>query len=224
MKRKPKGGARRQAILNAAEALVRDTRSTDFSMLTLAKRAGVSPATPYNAFGTKDSILYVLLNQSLDGVFSSFEEVAEDVGPYETVLAAADAAARFFLLDPDFYQPLYQHLIGVQDPVHRPAYMDRALQYWRVALSGLSKAGYLSGEVERDALARGMMIQFVGAMDMWAQSELSSEVFSAHILHGVSCLLMGNADQEAQRVLRKVQRKSLAVMPKHFSFNRVAAD
>lgn len=52
-------------VLNAAEALVRKTGDTDFSMLTLASKAKVSPATPYNLFGSKGSILYTLLNRSL---------------------------------------------------------------------------------------------------------------------------------------------------------------
>lgn len=45
--------ARRQAILDAAEALIRETGATDFTMLAVAERAMVSPTTLYNLFGTK---------------------------------------------------------------------------------------------------------------------------------------------------------------------------
>jgi AcrR family transcriptional regulator len=212
--------SRRQAILEAAETLVRDTRATDFPMLELAKRARVSPATPYNVFGTKASILYALLNQSLDGIFSGFVR-APGTGPFEVVLAAADQAASFFVTDPNFYRPLYQHLIGAQDPVHRPAYMDRALEFWRGALAGLCEAGYVSGESERDSLARAIMIIFVGALDMWVQAELDSKEFRAHILHGVSLLLFASADERSQRVLRQAMRSAAKAMPRNFSFSRV---
>jgi AcrR family transcriptional regulator len=37
----------------------------DFSMLTLAGRAEVSPATPYNLFGSKPQLLSALFNRSL---------------------------------------------------------------------------------------------------------------------------------------------------------------
>jgi AcrR family transcriptional regulator len=213
---------RRQAILDAAELLVRDTGATDFPMLTLAKRAGVSPATPYNVFGTKASILYVLLNQSLDSIFTGFEQATKDMGPFEVVLAAADRAASFFLLDPDFYRPLYHHLVGVRDPVHRPAYMDRALEFWRSALAGLCEQGYLSGDRERDALARAIMITFVGTLDLWVQSELSSKEFHAHIVHGVSSLLFRSADAKARRFLEKAVRSASLAMPGTFSFGRPA--
>ena len=38
--------ARQRHIVDAAHALIRETGGAGFSMLQLAKRAGVSPATP----------------------------------------------------------------------------------------------------------------------------------------------------------------------------------
>ncbi|WP_418654973.1 TetR/AcrR family transcriptional regulator, partial [Acinetobacter baumannii] len=45
--------ARRRNIVDAAHELVRETGGAGFSMLDLARRAGVSPATPYNLLGSK---------------------------------------------------------------------------------------------------------------------------------------------------------------------------
>ncbi len=56
---------RRRRILDAAEGLIRQTGGTNFSLLTLADKAEVSPATPYNFFGSKARLLFALFNRSL---------------------------------------------------------------------------------------------------------------------------------------------------------------
>ena len=48
---------RRREILAAARDLMRQSDDLGFSMRTLADRAGVSIATPYNLFGSKQAWL-----------------------------------------------------------------------------------------------------------------------------------------------------------------------
>lgn len=210
---------RQDAILNAAEDLVRELHATSFSMLSLAKKAGISPATPYNLFGGKASILYALLNRSLDGVFQGAQHVARQPDPFLRVIEAADAAGRFFGADPDYYRPLYQYLLGVIDPVHRPAYMDRALTYWRNALQGLENAGILSA-ADRELMARTIVFQVVGALDLWVHEDLNSQEFRSHLVHGVSLLLFHIADEPSAVVLRRQLAEVRSAMPTTCSFSR----
>ena len=53
--------ARRRHLVDAAASLVRVDGGTGFSMLQLAGRAGVSPATPYNLIGSKSELLRLLV-------------------------------------------------------------------------------------------------------------------------------------------------------------------
>ncbi len=132
-----------QAVLDAAEQLIRETGSAGFSMLKLAERAQMSSMTPYNLFGTKGAILYALLNRSLDDIFTGGEPAMTHPDPFEQALLAATAAVDFFIADPEYYRPLYQFLLGVSEPVYRPAYMARALEFWRRAFTGLQARGHL---------------------------------------------------------------------------------
>ena len=209
---------RRQSILQAAESLVRDTLTTDFSMLVLAERAGISPTTPYNIFGSKSSILYALLVKSLDTIFLDFSKITKSMDSYDVVLFAARSAADFFIADPDYYRPLYLYLIGVSDDVYRPAYLDRALGYWRNALAPLFAGGQLKDEVERDALARSMMILFLGALNLWVQGELDHGEFRAHIMYGVASILCAGADDDARVILGEVIATACLAMPHNYSF------
>ena len=126
--------ARRHRILDAAALLIRSTGGTSFSMRSLAEAAEVSPATPYNLFTSKEGLLYALLSRSLDEI--TLHGLAfQSTDPLERVLEAAVQAADIFLLDPDFMRPLYQFLLGVVDPIHRPKFIERSLAYWRSALA-----------------------------------------------------------------------------------------
>ena len=209
---------RRQSILDAAEELIRETRSTDFPMLLLAERAGTSPATPYNAFGGKASILYALLVKSLDTIFFDFDKVTLRMKPHEVALAAAKGAADFFIADPDYYRPLYHYLIGVSDQVYRPSYLNRALNYWRSALAPLRRAENLRDDIERDALARLMMILFLGALDLWVQGEITHEEFRAHIVYGAASLLCSVVNAADREELGAILEKAKEDMPRNYSF------
>ena len=56
---------RRKQILAAARDLIGETSETKFSMRALAERAGVSLVTPYNLFGSKQAIMFALLDEDI---------------------------------------------------------------------------------------------------------------------------------------------------------------
>ena len=60
--------ARRRHLVDSAAGLIRDGGGAGFSMLQLADRAGVSPATPYNLLGSKSELLRLIVADE----FSSF--------------------------------------------------------------------------------------------------------------------------------------------------------
>jgi len=209
---------RKRRILDAAEALIRKTGTTEFSMALLAERASLSGPTPYNLFGSKGGILYALLNRSVDGLFS---DIARGRGkssdPVEMVLHAAQTAGDEFASDPRFYRPLYQFLLGIHDPVHRPAYMDRALFYWKQALLHLAEAGQLPDVIPHDQLARMMVVNTLGALDLWVQSELDDDQLRAQVLYGTAVLLYSVADATQRDHLSARLRVLERQLPKRFS-------
>ncbi len=208
---------RRQRTLDAAEALIRKTGTIEFSMQTLASKAKLSLATPYNLFGSKSAILYALLNRSLDEIAKESERAFAHRHPFQRVLKAADSAATFFVSAPDFYRPLYRFLLGVSDPVHRPAYMNRSLDYWKASLASIEQEGLLPKEISHDQLARQLVIQFTGALDLWVQEELNDIEFKAQISYGTGLLLLGVAGEEDRKLLLKQLGSKKRKLPGQFT-------
>ncbi len=203
---------RRDLIVQAAEELIRETGDTDFSMITLAQRAGLSPATPYNLFGSKSAILYALLTVSADRFFNSPKRTLAAADPYQHFIRAADGLADVLSRDPAFYRPLYRFLFGVVDPVYRPAFMELAHSYWLEATIRLSRMGVLPPYVSHKDLARQFVVQAVGAIDMWVQFEVDEAQMGALLRQGACVLLLGMAHGDNHKALLAQLQTDAAIL------------
>ncbi len=181
--------ARRKKILDAASKLIRSTGGTEFSMPSLAEAAETSPATPYNLFTSKDGLLYALLSRSLDHIVAEgLDFNSQD--PLDAVLEAAEKAADIFLNDPGYMKPLYQFLLGVTDPVHRPRFIARSLAYWQASLSLAEQAGMLNDDFDADSLVHALMAHFMGVIEFWIHDDIDDDGFRQRVTYGTAMILM----------------------------------
>lgn len=202
--------SRRDAILAAAEALVRETASTDFSVGALAARADLSVTTLYNLIGSKGTILYGLLNRTMDKLEQATRGVLAK-NPYDQAILAADAVARVYVSDSEYLRPLWRFELGVIEPEHRPVLMNRALNFWASRLQPLERDQRLPKGIGLVDLAREYQIFFAGALDLWVQNELSDARFPVQIRYGVLQRLLALGDpserEKLMRDLRKTHRQ-----------------
>jgi AcrR family transcriptional regulator len=183
-------------------------------MRTLASAAEVSPATPYNLFRTKEALLYSLLLQQLDEVFLLEEKLKSD-DPIERVIEATDAVVDYFIGDPIILRPLYQFLLGVNDPEHRPEFIKRSQVFWRVTLDAAVSQRLLEDGFERDALAYGLLEHFIGVLDLWVQQDISDEEFRLHAIQGVLLHMWPIARAKELPRLRERLRKTMVSLMRH---------
>ena len=180
--REKQSAARRRQMLDAAESLIRTTGGTDFSMLTLADAAEVSAATPYNFFGTKEGLLFELLNINLQTFFDeglSFK--AAD--PLGQVIETGENVVTIILRDPVLLRPLYKVLLGLSDPVHHPKFLRSAfLFYWR-ALASAREAGIIPTDEDRNMTASALMSHTMGVLDLWVHEDIADDWFRAKVIH-----------------------------------------
>lgn len=185
--------------MDAAEQLIRAEGSTDFSMISLAKAAGVSPATPYNVFDTKAGLLFSLLNRSLDEVTATWAHDVPDLPPYQRVIQTAEISAKFYTSDAVFYRPLYGFLIGIAGREERVVFMERANALWHAATSGMESAGLFPPEVPQEEVDLQLATNFSGWMNKWAHSEIGDEEFVYRVAYSTATVLLGFARNDASR-------------------------
>jgi hypothetical protein len=96
--------------------------------------------------------------------------------------------------------------MGVSDDLHRPEFVEHHLERWRRALADVRRAGLLSSAVTADQLARQLMINFAGTVELWIHGELDADGFVAEASFGTAMLLLVAAIAQAQpRLLRHLK-------------------
>ena len=180
---------RRTRILNAAERLIRKSHSTDFSVRALAVAAEVSPVTPFNLFGSKEGLLYALLLRTLDRFFSK-GLVFKSTDPNYHVVEAVEIAVEIFVKDPNFLRPLYQVLLGVSHPEHRPRFMVRTFDYWQTALLTIPGITRAHDEASINLLTNALMAHFIGLLELWIHKDFDDEGFRVNAICGLILIVL----------------------------------
>ena len=204
--------ARKGRILDAAEHLIRETGGTDFSVRHLAKVSEVAQATPFNLFGSKEGLLYALLSRTLEDIIARGLRFRSS-DPLMHVVEAATNAVEMFARDPAFMRPLYQVLLGVNDPVHRPRFMQRSLGFWRAAIAQIPDQGLLRGLQQREAVVAAMQAQFLGLLEFWIYREIDDAAFRDHAAYGVMLTLMAVLEQDGRDLLHPMLEETAARLP-----------
>ena len=171
-------------------------------MRALAHIAEVSPATPYNFFGSKEGLLFALLSRNLTS-FMDRGLRSESRDPIEQVLDAGDGAVTILLNDPVFLRPLYQVMLGLTDPLHHPKFLKDAFVFYRTSLNSVMAEKLIPTEAERSALACALMAHFMGVLDLWVHEDIDDDWFRAQIAYGFIRLLWPIAKGRSLTNLKK---------------------
>jgi len=102
-------GQRRARLIRAARDLIAERADGNFSMVELAMRAGLSPATPYNLLGSKAAILGEVYRAETEG-FRRTDKLPHRKPPVERVMATVEHILRVFTHNPNFYRNLWRTL------------------------------------------------------------------------------------------------------------------
>jgi len=193
---------RRARILEAAAQLIREGGGAALSMRTLAERAEVSLATPYNLFGSKGGVLMALQFGALEKLEQAMEELRSR-DPIDRLLEVAELGARIYTGDPAFWQPLMQAHWLARGALHESPLHPRIVALWHRSLLDGVEGGRLLAEVNAEYVARMLVICFYGVLVTWVQGNLDGEGFRTHVLYGFILTLLGVAAPAARSRLMK---------------------
>jgi AcrR family transcriptional regulator len=190
--RETQKNARRQAILEAARALILEDKSRDFSMPDLAQKAGVSLVTPYNLFGSKSSILLEIARQDI------FERAAE-IGrlPCDRLLdwiaALAGTLASVYYRNRHFYRRMIVTLVAQESAEGQRAVLALGYGMFEPAIARLQARGILGAALPAAIVAQHVSHAVSGALQHRLMERLSEDALRRDIEIGIALILAGLA-------------------------------
>jgi AcrR family transcriptional regulator len=207
---------RRQQIMRAARTLMQKTGRTGFSMRTLADEAGVSIATPYNLFGSKQAIMFAVLDADLEQYQQRLASLRVD--ELETFFRAVSVATALYSTEPSFYRAVLAAVYNEGGREYRAMFGGPRHAMWKGFVEGAVKAGYLSDALDPDAFAATLARTFFSNILEWVSGELSLAELEAWAQYGFALVLRGMATPasearlderlvELQRRLRQLWKK-----------------
>lgn len=192
--RREAGKARRRAsIVAAAAALVREAGFEDVSMLDIAARAEVSPATLYNLFATKGAIFREVFDQDLTRFTARVSEAPAE-GGVDKIFVALEIAAGLYRRNPKFYRAM-MHL-GDVEPLNASISEPRR-RFWEDCVAAAVSAGELRAGVDARVVG-GLLNQIVrGHLLDWAAGTISVDRLAKESAYGFAVVLSAFAAKAA---------------------------
>lgn len=209
--REAQKNTRRRAILDAARSLILEGKERDFSMLTLAEKAGVSLVTPYNLFGSKSSILLEIVREDIYERITHVEALASD-SLAEWVAALSATLAQVYYNNRHFYRRMIVTLVAQQNADTQRASLEFSYRTFEKALMHLQERGLLPTLVPLDLLARQFTHSVSGSLQQRLMQRGTEALLRREIELGLLFVLAGICADVDRQILRD-RIKELAITP-----------
>lgn len=191
---------RRVAILDAARQLMHDSGNTGFSMRSLAEQAGVSLATPYNLFGSKQAILVALLNSDFEKFQESLSQLS--AGSIDVMFEAVRLTTENLKQDPSYYRGAMAEVTLDARPAVRNMILGPPYLLWKRLLREAVYKGSLSNTVDLDPFTITVTQLMFATTREWVQGYLNLPEMEARMRYGVALNLLAIATDASRQILR----------------------
>lgn len=170
----------REAIIQAAVEMIIEKGLKSATMRGIAKAAGVSGATIYNYFPTKESILYAYYGDRFASTAQTLEGMKdlEELSLQEHLQALFEELLTDFLEDREFLQATFKTVFFSMPPNHKSLQpiQDIFFDCVRGAFQAATERGELEEQVFQELVVRLYWDYFMGIVVYWMKD--SSEQFS----------------------------------------------
>ena len=182
---------RRRTIVRAARTLMQETGQAGFSMRGLADKAGVSIATPYNLFGSKQAVMFAVLDADLEQYQDQLERLKAD--EIDVFFKAVSLATSLYSAEPAFYRAVLFAAYNDGGTGFRAMFSGPRHAMWRRLVNNARAAGKIAHEVEPNSFAINLAHIFFSCIIEWVNGLLSLEELETRAQYGFAIALRGVA-------------------------------
>jgi AcrR family transcriptional regulator len=215
---------RRREIVRAARVLMQKTGKTGFSMRALADEAGVSIATPYNLFGSKQTVMFAVLDADLQQYLDRLQRLRAD--EVDVFFKAVSLTSSLYASEPNFYRAVLFAAYNGGGTKFRSIFDGPRHAMWKRLVTNAIDADMIRSEVDATAFAINLGYIFFSCILEWVNNVISLEEMEAKVqygfaisLHGVSTPL---SDERLWERVKTTQRRVTTLHDRRFKCAQAA--
>jgi len=182
---------RKQRIVRAARLLMQDSGEPGFSMRALAREAKVSIATPYNLFGSKEQILFSVLEDDLEQYNRALTSRHSD--ELDVFFNAVTITTQLYASESRFYRTILNAVYMEGSDKFLASYRGPRHVMWKNMVKNAISVGFLLPETEPDAFAINLRHGFLAAILQWSKGDLSIKEMEARAQYSFALSLAAMA-------------------------------
>ena len=174
---------KRQLIVTTARHLMQLRDVSDFSMRTLAEVAGVSSATPYALFGSKQAVIAAVMDIDFADFMAAL--TAEPKPGFEVFFSLVDVTAELFEKNPNYYRTGAQAIQATTDQTLSSHFSLPRQGLLKDLISEAIERGEICHQINPDSLALNLGHQFYGWIQAWAKDTINLPDMVARSKYGL---------------------------------------
>lgn len=202
---------RRRRLVRAASELIAERDDGSFSMPELAKRAGLSLATPYNLFGSKAAVLAQVFER-LVSTFHRDDEWMAGLPASERILGVIDRLIHAYDRQGRLFRNLWKALYGLDVSEHRQLNLSLSNQLVGPLVTSLAGDGLLPEGVPPLAIETTLVRVFDADFEQWASQDWSTAHLRAQLRTSFALVFLGLVDPAERARLEVVIREDVALL------------
>ena len=194
---------RRQLILKTASEMIADQGSDGLTIRAIAARAGLSPVTVYNLFGSKYAVLNDLYEEDYQRLVAHFEENGSD-DALVRIFDMIDLSTRYYERRLKFYMALFTELV-------RHSNTDVAIGNWAIRSNNMRRvlgaafdAGYLAADTPLEVLAATFIRLGKAVSQEWVDGTLTADQSRRELGVAYHLILSKFATDKAREPLARI--------------------
>jgi AcrR family transcriptional regulator len=186
-------GKRRDAIISATLALLREQSIESTSIERIAERAEVSPATVYNLMGSREQLLLACVDRVIMGVVDTL--AAKDItgDPIANAMVIVEQSAAAFIDDGAAYRQIIGEVGAYARSGSTMAFDPAQLQI--AAMRAAQRSGSIRDDADPAAVGRQIYLSYNGALFAWAAGRLTDDGLHTAVKHGLFTALAAFATE-----------------------------
>lgn len=201
---------RRRRLVRAASELIAERDDGSFSMPELAKRAGLSLATPYNLFGSKAAVLAKVFERLVRG-FRRDSAWMEGLPASERVLGVVDKLVLSFEDQGRLFRNLWKALYGLDLSEQRQLNHSLSHEIVNPLVASLFADRLIPADVPATAIETTLARLFDANFEMWAAQDWTPAQLRTQLRSGFALVFLGLVDEPERTRLTAAIRAESAV-------------